>query len=53
MKALIVLTFNVPTPDDLGEVLLAIDPPSLPHFEGNARVTVDPYATEIERWLDQ
>jgi hypothetical protein len=58
MKALIVLTFNVPgdtpeeTAQEISQIITRIDPPSLPHFANNLRVTVDPWATTVERWLD-
>jgi hypothetical protein len=59
MKALIVLTFNVPgdTPEEvaaeLAKVITEIDPPRLSHFANQARMTFDPWATTVERWLDE
>lgn len=53
MKAIVVLTFELDSPDDIGEVLLAIDPPNLPKFAGKARVSVDPYASKVEEYLDE
>jgi hypothetical protein len=52
MKALIVLTFEIPTPEHIATVLDAINPPTLPHFAGQARVVVDPFATTVTKWLD-
>jgi len=52
MKLLVVLTFDVPAPASAATVLRAIDPPRLPFFTGDARVTVDPYATAVENYLD-
>jgi hypothetical protein len=47
---MVALTFNVPSPDDVPEILKAIDPPSLPHFDGDARIVVgDDVAYIIDR----
>ncbi len=53
MKMLVVLTFDVPDPSVAPLILTTIDPPRIPHFAGEARITVDPYATTVERWLDE
>jgi hypothetical protein len=53
MKAVVVLTFEVPDPEALAGVLVAIDPPHLPYFTGEARVTVDPWASALEAFLDR
>lgn len=52
MKAVVVLTFELPNPEAAADVLDAIDPPHLPHFAGEARITVDPWATAVEDFLD-
>jgi hypothetical protein len=59
VRALVVLSFEIP--DDraaflagiLAGILAKIDPPALPFFAGSARITVDPVATAVERWLDE
>ena len=52
MRCLVVLEFDIPGPEQAADVLIAIDPPHLPFFTGNARVVPDPYATELTDWLD-
>jgi hypothetical protein len=52
VRAIVVLTFDLPSPDDVVQVLKAIDPPHLPHFAGDARVAVDPEASAVLEWLD-
>lgn len=52
MKALIVLTVELPDPEAVVAVMKAVDPTSIPHFTGIARVVVDPHATAVEEWLD-
>lgn len=52
MKALVVLTFDLPDPEAIVEVLEKVDPPQLPHFSGTARIVVDPEASAVEQWLD-
>ena len=52
MKALVVLSLELPSPDAVVDVLQAIDPPNLPHFSGEARIVVDPHATAVTEWLD-
>lgn len=54
MKLVVVLGFDVPDMDTApADILKAIDPPHLPYFVGEARLTVDPWATTVERYLDQ
>lgn len=52
MKVVLVLTFDVPTPEAIVPVLLKVDPPSVPHFAGTARIVLDPEASAVESWLD-
>lgn len=52
MKVLIVLSLEVPEPEEVATALLHIDPPSIPGFSGQARIVVDPHATTVEEWLD-
>jgi hypothetical protein len=51
-RLIVVLSFDVPEPDDIAEVLTAINPPSLPHFAGQARISVEPVSRQVETWLD-
>lgn len=53
MKLLVVLSFDIPNPEASADILKAIDPPKLPHFTGEARITVDPWAKAVERFLDE
>jgi hypothetical protein len=52
MKALVVLTVDLPTPDDVVDVLEHIDPPNVPHFAGDARIVVGPYVDVVLNYLD-
>lgn len=52
MKTLVVLTFDIPGPEAVPDVLTAINPPQLPHFAGQARIVVEPHATALTTWLD-
>lgn len=51
-KFLITLTFNLDHPEDVGEVIRSLDPTHAPWFSGEARICIDPIATQIEEWLD-
>ncbi len=52
MRAIVVLSFELPDPDAIVEVMKALDPPALPHFAGEARVAIDPVASQVCKWLD-
>lgn len=52
MKALVVVSLNLPTPESVVEVLDALDAPRIPHFAGQVRVVVEPHATQVTDWLD-
>lgn len=52
-KVLVVLTLDVPDPQDVARALLAIDPPRVPGFAGIARVVIEPEASIMEDWLDK
>lgn len=52
MKTNIVLEFDVPDPAAIVDVMKKLDPPSLPHFAGSARVVVEPHASRMIEWLD-
>ena len=57
MKTIVVLSFDC-QPDTLPEILLALDPPNLPYFDGECRVAIDDpsgekVASKVIRYLDQ
>jgi hypothetical protein len=59
MRALLVIELNITDPDQLPEAIKAVNPPSIPHFAGNVRVTMDGFgdgpdnpATAIVNYLD-
>lgn len=52
MKMLVVLTFDIDEPRQAADIIAAIDPPGLPHFAEEVRLTVDPWASHLEQWLD-
>lgn len=53
MKAIIVVTVDLPTPEDAATVLEAMNPPSIPHFLGEVRVAVGEHAQRVIDWLDE
>jgi hypothetical protein len=53
MRVLLVLTFDIPDPEDVVAVVRRIDPPSIPHFAGTVDVVVEPHATELIDWLNE
>lgn len=53
MKIAVVLTFDVPDVEVIPDIITAINPPHLPHFDGDARVVPPPYAAQMVQWLDQ
>lgn len=53
MKAIVVLTFNLPYPESAVSILEAIDPPNIPHFAGEVRIAIDKDAQHIIDWLDE
>lgn len=53
MKCLMVLTFDLDTPEDAPRILKELNPPDVQGFTGIARVVLDPHATAIEEWLDE
>lgn len=52
MRTLIVVTCDLPEPEDAAEVVRHLDPPSIPHFAGEVRVVVEPHATAVIEWLE-
>lgn len=53
MKILVVLEFDVPSAEQVAGILLAMNPPSLPHFAGTANIVVEPHASELREWLEE
>jgi hypothetical protein len=53
MKTLIVLTFDVSEPEEVPGILKQLDPESIAGFKHEARIVVDPYASVVERFLDE
>jgi len=47
------LTFDVPRPDCAVEILTAVDPPSLPHFDEQVRIVVGTEVNNLVSWLDE
>lgn len=52
MKVVVVLSFDLPTVESIVPVLLKLDPPSLSHFAGTARIVTEPEASAVTSWLD-
>lgn len=53
MKALIVLSLEVPDPESIVDALTAVNPPTVPHFAGMAYVVPEPHASEMIAWLEE
>ena len=58
-RALLVIELRITDPEQIADALTAINPPSIPHFAGNVRVTMDGFAddpdnpaTAIVNYLD-
>jgi hypothetical protein len=58
-RALLVVELAISRPEDLPEAISAINPPRIPHFAGNVRVTMDEFgeggdnpATAIVNYLE-
>lgn len=53
MRALVVLSYDLPNPEAITDVLKAIDPPATPHFAGDARVVPEPDSVDaVIAYLD-
>ena len=52
MKAIIVLSVDLPKPEDAVKIIKAIDPPNIPFFTGEARIAVGPDAQHVINYLD-
>lgn len=53
MKAILVLSMEVNTPDDVVTAITHMDPPNIPGFAGDLRIAVDDVAARVEAWLDE
>ena len=58
-RALLVIELRITAPEQIPEAITAINPPSVPHFAGSVRVTMDEFgegadqpATAILNYLD-
>lgn len=51
-RLIVVLTFGIDEPEEIVKILKAIDPPHLPHFAGEVRVALDPYASHVIDYLE-
>lgn len=51
VDAIVVLSFKL-DPEQIADVLHAIDPPHLPHFAGQARIAVGTDAATVIDWLE-
>jgi hypothetical protein len=52
MKCLIVLSVDLPEPEEVVGVLKQIDPPTIPYFSGEVRVVVGTAVDETIAFLD-
>lgn len=53
MKLLVALTFNINSVEQIAETLRAIDPPHLPNFDGNARVSIEQDALDVIKFMEE
>lgn len=53
IKVIVVLSFEVPDPEVMPQILSALNPPSVPYFSGSARIAIGPEAKYVETWLDE
>ena len=53
MKCLIVISVDVPSPDDLPEILDYIEPPKIPYFDNVVRVVVGQDVDDTIAFLDE
>lgn len=52
MKAIVVISLDLPSADDMADVMEHLDPPKIPHFDRQVRIAVEPVATQVVAWLD-
>jgi hypothetical protein len=53
LKALIVVSVDLPDPEAVPVVLLHLDPPNIPHFSGEVRVVVGTDVDDTIKFLDE
>jgi hypothetical protein len=53
MKALFVISLDLPSPDSVVQVMEHLDPPEIPHFAGEVRVVVGADVDETIKFLDE
>jgi len=49
----ITLTFEVADASEVPVIIEHIDPPGVPFFDGEARITVEPHLSAMLAWLDE
>jgi hypothetical protein len=52
MKALIVVSVDLPNPDEAVTVLEHLDPPTIPYFDGEVRLVVGTDVADTIKFLD-
>ena len=53
MKALFVVSIDLPYPEAVVDVMAHLDPPTIPHFAGDVRVVVGPDVDDVVKFLDE
>ena len=53
MKVLVVVSVDVPDPEDTATVLSHLDPPTIPYFDGEVRVVVGTDVVDTIKFLDE
>lgn len=53
MKAIFVVSVELPTPEDAVTVMEYLKPPEIPFFSGEVRIAIDQVAQHVEDWLDK
>ena len=53
MKALFVISVDLPYPDATVEVMEQLDPPTIPYFAGEVRVVVGTDVDDTIKFLDE
>lgn len=53
MKTIVVISLDMSSPADIVTVLDHIDPPSIPFFSGDVRISVGDDAKHVIDWLDE
>jgi hypothetical protein len=53
MKALVVISVDLPNPESSVDVLEHLDPPTIPYFTGEVRLVVGPDVDDTIKFLDE